>query len=51
MKFTKKDQARRSEIIKQLSELSRDGWWRACRYDYVPLERELRELTEKMTRQ
>ena len=35
---------RRSEIIKVLSDLSRNGWANALPIDYEPLERELREL-------
>lgn len=37
---------RRSEIIRQLANLSRNGWADARSFDYEPLERELRELTE-----
>lgn len=36
--------ARRSSIVKQLSELSRDGWAGARFEDYAPLEQELRAL-------
>lgn len=36
--------ARRSEIIRQLSAMSRDGWIGARSGDYEALERELREL-------
>lgn len=32
---------RRAEIIRELSELSRDGWANAEPCDYAPLEREL----------
>lgn len=40
-----KNQAkRRSEIIRQLSELSRNGWENARPSDYQPLERELSEI-------
>lgn len=35
---------RRSEIIRLLSELSRNGWRDARPCDYEPLERELRSL-------
>lgn len=37
---------RRSEIIRQLSELSRDGWVNAKPIDYLPLEAELRRLED-----
>lgn len=37
-------QMRRLEIIRQLSELSKDGWSRARYVDYAALEAELREL-------
>jgi hypothetical protein len=37
-------QKRRSEIIKQLSDLSRNGWAGALECDYKPLEKELAEL-------
>lgn len=37
-------QQRRSAIIKQLAELSRNGWANAKPYDYEPLEAELRAL-------
>jgi hypothetical protein len=36
--------SRRSEIIRQLCELSRNGWANARPCDYEPLERELREI-------
>lgn len=35
---------RRAEIIRQLCELSRNGWRDAKPSDYEPLERELREI-------
>lgn len=37
-------QKRRSELIKQLSDLSRNGWANAMEYDYKPLEKELAEI-------
>lgn len=43
--MTKTQRKRRSEIIRQLSELSRDGWARARYEDYSPLEKELEQLT------
>lgn len=39
-----KKQKRRLEIIRALSDLSRNGWAGARREDYAPLEAELREL-------
>jgi hypothetical protein len=39
-----KNQKRRSEIIRELCELSRLGWQNAKPCDYEPLEKELREL-------
>lgn len=36
---------RKSAIITQLSDLSRNGWANATPYDYEPLERELNRLT------
>jgi hypothetical protein len=41
----KKAEKRRREIIRTLCDLSREGWKNAKPYDYEPLERELRELT------
>lgn len=43
-----KMQKRRSEIIKMLSELSRNGWEAAKEYDYKPLERELAAIEGKL---
>lgn len=45
--MTSKQRQRRIEIIKQLSDLSRDGWARAKPYDYQPLEAELRALESR----
>lgn len=42
--MTRAQQKRRSEIIKTLSDLSRNGWANALPCDYEPLEKELREL-------
>lgn len=42
--MTRKQQKRRLEIIRQLSDLSRGGWKGARYEDYAPLEAELREL-------
>lgn len=42
--MTKAQRNRRSEIVRQLSELSRNGWENARECDYKPLERELAEL-------
>ena len=39
--MNKKQQKRRSEIIKALSDLSRGGWSRSRREDYASLEQEL----------
>ena len=41
---------RRSFLISQLVELSKDGWRHAKPYDYEPLERELREIDAKRDR-
>lgn len=42
--MTRKQQKRRLEIIRQLSELARGGWKNARYEDYAPLEAELREM-------
>jgi hypothetical protein len=42
--MTSKQKRRRIELIKQLSDLSRNGWAHARFEDYTPLEKELREL-------
>jgi hypothetical protein len=42
--MSRKDQKRRSEIIRALSNLSRGGWVSARYEDYAPLEKELREI-------
>ncbi|HKD76077.1 MAG TPA: hypothetical protein VKB76_11310 [Ktedonobacterales bacterium] len=47
MSLTKKERARRTVLIHELSHLSRDGWANACRAMWEPLERELRELNIK----
>lgn len=39
-----KDRKRHSEIIRALSDLSRDGWKGARPDDYLPLEAELARL-------
>jgi hypothetical protein len=44
------DRKRRLEIIKRLSDLSRDGWRYASPYDYKPLESELRAIEAKRPR-
>ena len=49
MSFTKKEQSRYRAIVRQLAELSRDGWSKALPVDYVPLEIELRTLADKIT--
>lgn len=41
---------RRAEIIRLLSELSRDGWAASQPSDYEPLERELREIEQHASR-
>lgn len=41
---TRQRQARISAIIHELCRLSRDGWRGARPIDYIPLERELKEL-------
>jgi hypothetical protein len=41
---TKKQRQRRRQIVRELSQLSRDGWRDAKPCDYEPLERELRML-------
>jgi len=38
-----------SAILSDLSKLSRNGWRDARQVDYLPLERELRELKEAAT--
>lgn len=45
--MTKAQRKRRSEIIRLLSDLSRDGWARARYDDYHPLEVELRRIEER----
>jgi len=42
--MTKRQRKRYREIIRQLSELSKEGWRHAKPFDYLPLERELRDL-------
>jgi hypothetical protein len=42
--MTRKERNRRTEIIKQLCDLSRNGWARALPCDYELLEMELRAL-------
>jgi hypothetical protein len=42
--MTKAQAKRRLEIIKLLSDLSKNGWRDAKPYDYEPLERELRKI-------
>ena len=44
MKVLARNIKRRSEIIRELCRLSRNGWRDAKPCDYEPLERELREL-------
>lgn len=44
MTMTKKEKARFSGIVRELSALSRDGWRHATSVDYAPLEAELRAL-------
>jgi hypothetical protein len=41
-------QRRRREIIRALSDLSRDGWSAAKHFDYAPLEAELREINRAL---
>lgn len=41
-----KKQKRRIELIKALSDLSRNGWANAKPYDYQPLEAELAKLEQ-----
>lgn len=41
---------RKIEIIRTLSDLSRDGWKNARSEDYVGLERELREINNGETK-
>ena len=41
------DRARRSQIIRALSDLSRDGWNGVRPEDYQPLEAELRAIEER----
>jgi hypothetical protein len=47
MGLTHRDRARRSAIIRELSDLSRNGWSQARPCDYQPLERELEALNAK----
>jgi hypothetical protein len=42
--MTKKQISRRNQIIRQLANLSRDGWNNAMPSDYLPLEAELRRI-------
>lgn len=42
--MNRRDRKRRIEIIRQLCELSRDGWRNARYEDYAPLEAELRQI-------
>ena len=46
--LTKREQARYRAIVTQLSRMSSRGWERATHPDYEPLEKELRELGDKM---
>jgi len=46
--MTSKQRKRRSQIITELSNLSRDGWKNARSCDYEPLEAELRVLNAKL---
>jgi hypothetical protein len=39
-----REKKRRSEIIRELCKLSKNGWADARASDYEPLEKELREL-------
>jgi len=39
--MTRQQKRRKSEIIRALSDLSRDGWSRAHSEDWEPLEKEL----------
>jgi hypothetical protein len=39
---------RKRELIRQLSDLSRNGWRLAKPYDYLPLEAELREINKRL---
>lgn len=41
-------QRRRSEVIKALSDLSRNGWQGVQSCDYQPLERELDDLNREL---
>lgn len=47
--LTKREAARYRAIVRELSRLSSNGWDRATHPDYEPLERELRQLSDKMT--
>lgn len=42
--MTRKQKARRSQIIAELANLSRNGWRDARRCDWEPLEQELRAM-------
>lgn len=44
--MTRKQKKRRTEIIRQLSDLSKDSWRNARYEDYAPLEAELRKLQQ-----
>lgn len=48
--MTRKQRARRIEIIKALSDLSRGGWANAKASDWEPLEAELRSLEKPIAR-
>ena len=43
--MSKSNRKRKSQIIKELSRLSKDGWAHAKPCDYEPLEDELRRLS------
>lgn len=50
LKSVKQLRERRTSIVRQLSELSKDGWRHAKPLDYMPLERELVAIEEQLQR-
>jgi hypothetical protein len=39
---------RKRDIMRQLSDLAREGWKAAKPFDYIPLEAELREINKRL---
>lgn len=51
MKLTRKEQARKSLLIHELSNMSHNGWQGYHSCDWEPLEKELAALQEKENRE